>query len=150
MQRILLLLTAFVFTYQSNAQTGKEIIRVTDMLKIKSIGAVSLSKDGSKVVFTVTTIEPDGETKWEYKYVTQLWMANTDGDTSPRQLTTKENSTQPELSPDGRKIAFVRVVDGKPQIFILSLDGGEATQLTKYKYGAGGPQMESRWKTNSL
>jgi dipeptidyl aminopeptidase/acylaminoacyl peptidase len=140
MQRILLSLIALFSLYQSNAQTGKDLVKVTDLLKIKSIGGVSLSKDGGKAVFTVTAIEPDGDTKWEYKYVTQIWLANTDGDMSPRQLTTKENSTQPVFSPDGKKIAFVRAVDGKAQVFILSLEGGEATQLTKFKYGAGGPK----------
>ena len=107
MQRIICFLIVFIFLQSVqtiNAQTGKEPIKVTDMLKIKSIGGVSLSKDGSKAVFTVTTIETDGESKWEYKYVTQIWIANTDGDTSPRQLTTKESSSQPSFSPDGKKI----------------------------------------------
>jgi len=110
------------------------------MLKIRSISGINLSQDGSKAVFTVTSIEPDGENKWEYKYVNQVWMVNTDGNSSPKQLTTKEGSSQAAWSPDGKQIAFVRLADGKPQIFLLSLDGGEATQLTKFKYGAGTPK----------
>src|SRR5205814_5906507 len=43
-------------------------------------------------------------------------------------------------SPDGRQLAFVRTVDSKPQIFILSMNGGEPLQLTKYKYGASSPK----------
>ncbi|MEO5684151.1 MAG: S9 family peptidase [Chitinophagaceae bacterium] len=122
------------------AQTGKEPVKVTDMLKIKSIGGVTLSSDGSKAVFTVTAIEPDADTKWEYKYVSQLWMLATDGISQPKQLTGKEGSSQPVFSPDGKQLAFVRVADGKPQIFILPLDGGEAMQLTRYKYGAASPK----------
>ena len=124
------------YSYSQN----KESVKVTDMLKIKSINGINLSKDGSRAVFTVTTIEPDGDSKWEYKYLNQVWMVNTDGNTIPRQLTTKESSSQAVWSPDGRQIAFVRAVEGKPQVFLLSLDGGEATQLTKFKYGAGTPK----------
>ncbi len=123
----------------SLAQTG-EPVKVTDMLKIKSISNVKLNNDGSKAVFTVTAIEPDGDNKWEYKYVNQVWIVPSDGSASPKQLTTKEGSSQADFSPDGRQLAFVRVADGKPQIFLLSLDGGEAVQLTKFKYGAGTPR----------
>jgi dipeptidyl aminopeptidase/acylaminoacyl peptidase len=115
------------------------MVRVTDMLKIKSINGISMSKDGSKAVFTVTVIEPDGDNKWEYKYVNQVWLVNSDG-SGLKQLTTKDGSSQGNFSPDGKQIAFVRLADGKPQIFLLSLDGGEATQLTKFKYGAGTPK----------
>ncbi|MEP6726646.1 MAG: S9 family peptidase, partial [Bacteroidota bacterium] len=131
----ILFISVFVF-----AQNAKEPVKVTDMLKIKSIGGVTLSNDGSKAIFTVTAIEPDGDTKWEYKYVNQIWMVATDGNTTPKQITGKESSSQPAISPDGRQLAFVRTADGKPQIFLIPLDGGEAIQLTKYKYGAGTPK----------
>lgn len=129
-----------VFLAASAYSQNKELVKVTDMLKIKSVGNISLSDDGSRAAFTVTTIEPDGDSKWDYKYVNQVWMVNTDGNSLPRQLTTKESSSQPAWSPDGKQLAFVRAVDGKPQVFLLPLDGGEATQLTKFKYGAGTPR----------
>src|ERR1700751_6775 len=135
------LFTALIFfTSYCYSQAPKEALRVTDMLKIKSISGINLSKDGHHAAFTVTAIEPEGDSKWDYKYVNQVWMVNTDGNSSPKQLTQKEGSSQAAWSPDGKKIAFVRLADGKPQIFLLSLDGGEATQLTKYKYGAGTPK----------
>ena len=138
MRRLVFLIGLFI----SAAATGqvKQHVSVTDMLKIKSIGNVTLSPDGSKAVFTVTAIENEGDSKWDYKYVTQLWMAPTDGNTLPRQLTTRENASQPAWSPDGKQLAFTRTADGKLQIFILPLDGGEARQLTKFKYGASAPK----------
>ena len=119
---------------------AQEPVRVTDMLKIKSISSVNLSNDGSKAVYNVTSIEPDGESKTDYKYVSQLWMVGTDGNSQPKQLTNKENASQAAWSPDGKSIAFVRAADGKPQIFLLRLDGGEAIQLTKHKNGASSPK----------
>ncbi|HEX4877493.1 MAG TPA: S9 family peptidase [Chitinophagaceae bacterium] len=141
MQKWVLLLFVFSLNIIAFSQQGKDPVRVTDMLKIKSVSGAKLNKDGSKAVFTVTSIEPDGESKLEYKYVSQLWIAHTEGDTRPKQITTaKENSSQASFSPDGKQLAFVRTVDGKPQLFLLPLEGGEAMQLTRFKYGAGSPQ----------
>lgn len=110
------------------------------MLKIKTAGSVTLNNDGSKAVFTLTSIEPD-DTKTDYRYVTQLWMISTDGASAPKQLTSsKDGSSQPVWSPDGKQIAFVRAVDAKPQIFLLPIDGGEAIQLTYSKSGAANPK----------
>jgi len=136
---VVLLLSCLLFVCL-RAQNGKELIKVTDLLKIKSINAVTLTKDGTKAAFVVTSIEPDGESKYDYKYNSQIYVVPTDGSATPKQLTTKESSSQPAWSPDGKTIAFVRGAEGKPQIFLLSLDGGEATQLTKSKYGATSPK----------
>jgi dipeptidyl aminopeptidase/acylaminoacyl peptidase len=129
---------------QAQTQQTKESIKVTDLLKIKTIGEIHLSKKGSQALFTLTTIEPDTSvktSKWDYKYLTQIYLTAADGSTAPRQLTTaKEGATQPAWSPDGSQIAFVRPVDGKTQIFVLSLDGGEPTQLTHSRYGAASPK----------
>ncbi|HRE39062.1 MAG TPA: S9 family peptidase [Chitinophagaceae bacterium] len=141
MRKLLLLLFILPITLLSTAQYGKEPVKVTDMLKIKSISGVNLSKDGSKAVFTVTSIEPKGDSKLEHKYVSQLWIGGTEGDTKPKQLTTaKESSSQAVFSPDGKQLVFVRAVDGRSQLFLLSLEGGEALQLTKFKYGVGNPK----------
>lgn len=133
---------SMVFMEGTHAQNGseKELVRVTDMLKIKSISGVTLSKDGGKAAFTVTAIEPDGDSKWDYKYVNHVYLVSTDGSSKPRELTVKEGASQPAWSPDGKQLAFVRAVEGKPQIFLLSLEGGEPTQFTHYKYGAGTPK----------
>jgi dipeptidyl aminopeptidase/acylaminoacyl peptidase len=133
-------LLSMLFFLSAFAQTGRDPVNVTDMLKIRSLNGVTLNKDGSKALFTVTAIEPDGDSKLEYKYVNQVWIVNTDGNAPPKQLTTKESSSQASFSPDGKQVAFVRAVDNKPQVFLLSLEGGEAIQLTKYKYGAGTPK----------
>jgi dipeptidyl aminopeptidase/acylaminoacyl peptidase len=126
-----------------HAQTGKEPVKVTDMLKIAAVGEVHMDVRGSYAVFTLTTIEPDTAGKpgkWDYKYLTQLWLAASDGSVPPRQLTTtKEGASQPAWNPDGRQLAFVRTVEGKPQVFVLSLDGGEPVQMTRFRYGASSP-----------
>ncbi|HEY2722565.1 MAG TPA: S9 family peptidase, partial [Chitinophagaceae bacterium] len=140
MKKHLVVASIFFIAPYCYSQSNKEPVKVTDMLRIKSINGINISKDGSKAVFTVTAIEPDEYSKGDYDYENQVWMVNTDGNSTPRQLTTKEGASQAEWRPDGKQIAFVRLADGKPQIFLLSLDGGEAVQLTKFKYGAGSPK----------
>ena len=94
----ILSLSFFVFISTYSYYQTKEPLKVTDMLKIRSISGVDLSNDGSKAVFTVTAIEPDGDSKWESKYVNSVWMVNTDGNSSPKQLTQKEGSHLPRTN----------------------------------------------------
>ncbi len=110
------------------------------MLKIKQMSGLSISPDGNKAVFVLNSIEPEGDSKLEFKYNNQLFIVPMDGSSAPTALTNKESAGQPTWSPSGKQLAFVRAVEGKPQIFLLSFDGGEPTQLTKFKYGAGAPK----------
>jgi dipeptidyl aminopeptidase/acylaminoacyl peptidase len=122
----------------NNSSSDKVLL--SDMLRIKQPGSIVLNKDGSVAYFTLTTIEAEDSANWEYQYNTQIWSVRTDGNSAPRQLTfSKAGASQPAISPDGQTLAFVRAVDGKPQIFLLPLKGGEAMQLTHSKHGAGGP-----------
>ncbi|HEU5166528.1 MAG TPA: prolyl oligopeptidase family serine peptidase, partial [Chitinophagaceae bacterium] len=139
--RYLFVAFMFLLTAHVNSQS-KQAVLVTDMLKIKTVSGVTLTEDGSTAAFVVTSIEPESDTaKWEYKYTSQLWMVSTEPGATPRQLTfSKEGASQPAWSPDGKQLAFVRTVNGSPQIFILSFAGGEPMQLTKFKYGASAPR----------
>jgi len=144
MRKSLTIIAALLATLPClRAQVGKEPVKVTDMLKIATVGDVHLSPDGQLGAFTLTTIEPDTAGKpgkWDYKYLTQIWLVPSDGSAPARQLTTaKEGASQPAWRPDGRGIAFVRASDGKPQLFVLSLDGGEPVQQTRFRYGASSP-----------
>ena len=118
------------------------LINATDLLKIRQLDAPVLSPDGQSVLYTVKSIAEKPDKKGEYSYHTHLWLAATDGHTAPRELTHGEiSASSPQWSPDGRRVAFVRTENEKPQIWILPLgDGGEAVALTKLASGAVNPQ----------
>src|ERR1700748_1504215 len=92
------ILLAALIAIVPRAYAQKETVKVTDLLKIKSVGEVHLNKDGTKAVFTLTSIEPDAASKWDFKYVTHLYIVPTDASTPPRALTAKESASQPAWS----------------------------------------------------
>ena len=120
------------------------LIVASDLLKLKQLESPALSPDGRSVVYVVRSIEPKADAKDEWVYHQHLWLAATDGKTSPRLLTRAGTSNSaPAWSPDGRRIAFVRsgaAPADKAQIFLLPLEGGEAFALTKSEFGAGSPR----------
>jgi hypothetical protein len=54
---------------------------------------------------------------------------NADG-TDEHPLTSDGASERPSFSPDGRQIAFIRIVGGHRRLFVMRADGGGVTRLT--------------------
>jgi dipeptidyl aminopeptidase/acylaminoacyl peptidase len=109
-----------------------------DIWRIPRVGAPSPFSDGTKVVFPVTTYDiQTNEGK------TRLWVADADGAASPRPLTSPDASaSSPTVSPDGRRIAFLRKTDkaAKAQLHVMPTDGGEAEKLTDLPLGVCDPK----------
>jgi uncharacterized protein YjdB len=84
-------------------------------------GEPAWSPDGRRLVFT--SVPPEGPA--------QLFSIQPDG-TGRHQLTEgKGGSHSASVSPDGRQVAFVSSRDGKPELYTMPLDGGEARRLTR-------------------
>ena len=118
----------------------------TDFLRFVWIADPQISPDGSQVIFTRVTVneKDDG-------YETALWLAPADGSRPPRQFTTGPKDGGARWSPDGRAVAFLRPgSDPKnpvPQIYVISLAGGEARPITSLAKGAGSPRWSPDGKT---
>src|SRR5688572_26276307 len=85
-----------------HAQNNPSAIQATDLTRIKQLGSVYAAPDGKKAVYAVTTIEPDPENPYEYKYVSHLHL--TDFTPGAGQVLTRgpEGVRQPAWSPDSR------------------------------------------------
>ncbi len=144
-KNILFLLFLFISKI-TFAQT--ELIKVTDLAKVKNISEIVTSKDGKKAIYTLKTIEEVADKPFEYEYINNLFLIDLATPEQAIPLTAgKQGASQACFAPDGSQIAFVRTVNEKPQIFILSLKGGEAWQLSKSPYGAGSPSFSADGKT---
>jgi Tol biopolymer transport system component len=68
------------------------------------------------------------------EFISQLFLS--DNNKNTLQLTRGEkNNINPKWSPDGKEIAFVSNRNGKNNLYLLKLGGGEAEQLTDLKTG---------------
>lgn len=123
-------------------------ILVSDLTKIKQITNISLSPDGQRAVFALKSIEMNTDNSLEYDYRSHLFLTDFQ---QIKQITRGSESVSSAVwSPDNKQLAFSRNINGKPQIFILPLDGGEAFQLTSIKYGATNPHWSKDGKKISF
>jgi dipeptidyl aminopeptidase/acylaminoacyl peptidase len=97
---------------------------IHDMLAMDRVADPRVSPDGSKVVFSLSTIDLAAN-----KRRSSLWIAGTDG-APARRLTTAGSDSQARWSPDGKSLYFVSGRSGSAQVWKLSFVGGEAEQIT--------------------
>ena len=115
----------------------RRAVTADDLYRLRFVSDPQISPDGIQIAYVVAWVDGDDQTR----YRSQLKLARTDGAYPPRAITSgRHRDTSPRWSPDGRSLAFVSDRDDeRPQLFVLSLDGGEPRQLTALKHGAGTP-----------
>src|SRR5262249_3476800 len=124
----------------------KRTITETDLFRFVWVADPQISADGSRTVFTRVWVNQKAD-----RYETALWIVPA-GEGAARQLTSGPRDANPRWSPDGRRLAFLRSPekDGRPQppqIYLLSLQGGEAQPLTDISKGASRIEWSPDGKT---
>src|SRR5438445_12520610 len=99
----------------------------SDLFAFRWVASPQISPDGRRAAYVLVTVNAkhDG-------YETSLWLVATDGLSAPRRITSGPHDAAPRWSPDGSTLAFLRPKDGHTQLYLLSLAGGEAQQLTDF------------------
>jgi dipeptidyl aminopeptidase/acylaminoacyl peptidase len=133
--------------WTSQAAAQRRAITESDLMKFVWVADPQISPDGSQVAFVRVDVNEKADT-----YDTSVWIVNTSGSDGPRRLTGSTRDSGPRWSPDGRHLAFVRAAekDGRvlpPQIYVLTMAGGEARAVTDIPRGAGSPAWSPDGRT---
>ena len=111
-------------------------------IQLKKISDLNISDKSNKISFVVREALIEGE---KSEYLSQIWVANTDGSDLVQFTYDKKSNTHPRFSPDGKYLAFISKRSEKPQIWIMNIAGGGPWQFTHEKQGAGA----FHWSPNS-
>ena len=121
---------------------SRRAMTVDDLIDLPQVSAPRISPDGRRVLYTLSELG-----KWkDNKRVTSIWMVDADG-SNARRFLAHEKDRDAAWSPDGRFVAFLSTRDAAsagrdgdkggdddlPQIYVIPVDGGEATKLTDHK-----------------
>jgi dipeptidyl aminopeptidase/acylaminoacyl peptidase len=111
-------------------EAAKHPITFADLIGMHRVSEAEVSRDGKWVAYTVTTPDMDAN-----RGASNIWAVATTGG-SELQLTRSGHDSSPVWSPDGKTLAFLSSRSGDSQVYLLSMDGGEAQPLTKLSTGA--------------
>jgi dipeptidyl aminopeptidase/acylaminoacyl peptidase len=131
-----LVVTCFVVSIFSLSAAAQNYLWTPERhASTRNLATPRVSPDGRRVVYTVNSAVMTAD---KSEYVTQIWMANTDGSANYQFTFGDKSSTNPKWSPDGSMIAFTsNRKDNKNNLYVLRAAGGDAEQLTDVKSSVG-------------
>jgi dipeptidyl aminopeptidase/acylaminoacyl peptidase len=102
------------------------------MDRAQSLWGPLISPDGKTVVYSVSS------TDWtNNSYDSELWMSRDGAEPVQLTRTNKGSSSNARFTPDSRFVSFLADRGEKTQLYIISVNGGEALQVTKDEDGIG-------------
>ncbi len=106
-------------------------ISVEDLVALQLVGEPQVSPDGLFIAYTVQKNDLDSATAYSTIWLVPATLGTDGKSQTARQLTNETNSSfMPRWSSDGRTLAFLSNRSGSIQIYTLSLNGGEARQVS--------------------
>lgn len=127
------------------AVPSRPTVQPQDLFDLAFLQDAQFSSDGMMVVYTVLTVDAATD---EERSTIYLQTIQTD---QIRALTNGcAQDSAPRWSPDDKSIAFRSTRNGKAQIFMIAVDGGEAYALTAMLKillkGPSGRRMDFNWR----
>lgn len=121
----------FCFHGNVHAQQGASV-SFEKWISLKSAGSPIISPDGQWVAYTVTS------TDWTANnYHSEIWLWHSGSPAFQLTRTNGSNSYNYRFTPDGKWLSFLADRGNKAQIWLISLQGGEAFPITSEEDGIG-------------
>lgn len=117
-------------------------LTVDTIAKLNKIHSVSVSPDGTSLVYGVSSPKVGVQAKTNYLYLQSLQQ-----DTTPKQLTSGSGEHNVTWAPDGKSLYFLTGRSGSSQIWQLPLSGGEAVQVSDFPLDVEGFKLSANGKT---
>ncbi len=76
-----------------------------------------------------------------FAYASNVWVVDRAGGPARRVTSFQGQASHPQLSPDGRQLAFSADYAGNPDVYVVPVSGGEPTRLTWHP----GPDLVQGW-----
>ena len=129
MKRILLSWVFFFLIIGSLYSQNHQLrpMTIDDSLNMIRLGDVQMSPDGKWVFFSKSELD------WEKNKRTKKYVMIPASGGEAKIYIGEEGGSAFRFSPDGKYLSFKRSAGETQQIFIISLHGGEAIQLTNHK-----------------
>ena len=115
---------------QESAPTQAKPLSAETFLELRTVQDPQFSPDGTRVAFTVS--EP-----WKAdKQTRHIWLYDVTAKQLHQLTFSQKSESSPRRSPAGKSLAFLSDRDADhQQIYLLRMEGGEASALTKGKAG---------------
>ena len=114
----------------SVALADTRVPTIDEMVALKRVSQPAMSPDGSRVAYVVRKANWD-----ENAFETEIWLADVKSGASRVFTQSKKSSDAPSFSPDGSTLGFLSDREGKRQVYVMSLVGGESRKLTSAEEG---------------
>ncbi len=121
----------FVFVVAGLAQESGATLTPEMLVQLEFVSGVTMAPDGEHIAYILNkprALDEKPGPRW-----TELWVASVEGKLRRFTSSAYRTASDPQWSPDGRRIAFrSKRFDSKEhtQVYVISLDGGEAVRLT--------------------
>lgn len=126
---LLLALLTLSFSY-SFAQNNSEEFTFEDSYLYSKFNGIDVSPDGRMIAYSLGEKE-----KWDGNRNYNIWLALSSDNSKLKLTNSEKNDWGPQWSPDGSKIAFLSSRSEKTQVYVISINGGEAEEVTYAQNG---------------